>query len=196
MTAFEQSGVLDQQGASVPGILTFILADMIIFGLLFIGFMVERSGQLALFNQSAASLDVWLGMLNTLILVSSGLCVVVAVNAARAGRAAAVRFWLLWSFLIGAGFGINKVIEYGAKISHGITMLSNDFYMFYYVLTGMHFLHFLVGMVVLVVLWVRAWREPVDGPLFGIIESGALYWHMVDLLWIVIFPMLYLVGVA
>lgn len=58
--------------------------------------------------------------------------------------------------------------------------------MFYYVLTGVHFL--------LAVLWFRASREPVNGPLFGWIESGALYWHMVDLLWIVIFPMLYLLG--
>ena len=73
-------------------------------------------------------------------------------------------------------------------------MLSNDFFMFYFVLTGVHFAHFLVGMVVLALLWSRTRSEAVDGPLFGWIESGALYWHMVDLLWIVIFPMLYLLG--
>lgn len=180
--------------AKVPGILTFIIADMIIFGVLFIGFMGERSGQLALFDQSAAMLNVHLGLLNTLILMTSGLFVVFAVDAARHGRTALTRRWLLASFVVGGGFGVSKLMEYSDKFAHGISMLSNDFFMFYFVLTGAHFIHFLAGMVILAALWFRAARDPVDGPLFGWIESGALYWHMVDLLWIVIFPMLYLLG--
>lgn len=195
--AREAREVADLPGASkprVPGILTFILADVLVFGALFVGFMVERLGQLELFNRSAATLNVHLGLLNTLILVTSGLFVVLAVHAAREGRAKATRNWLLTSFVVGAGFGVNKLIEYSDKLAHGISMLTNDFFTFYYVLTGVHFLHFIGGMVVLAVLWFRASREPVDGPLFGWIESGALYWHMVDLLWIVIFPMLYLLG--
>lgn len=180
--------------ASAPGILTFIIADIIIFGVLFVAFMVQRMSQLELFNSSATTLDVQLGLGNTLILMTSGLFVVLAVHAARQGRARVTRQWLLVSFVVGAGFGVNKVIEYSAKISHGITMLSNDFFMFYFVLTGVHFLHFAVGMVVLAVLWLKAGREAVDGPLFNGIESGGLYWHMVDLLWIFIFPLLYLLG--
>jgi len=190
----EVYGLPGISNARAPGILTFILADVLVFGLLFVGFMVERLGQLELFNRSAAALDVHLGLLNTLILVTSGLFVVLAVHAAREGRSKATRNWLLASFVVGAGFGINKLIEYSDKLGHGISMLTNDFFMFYYVLTGVHFLHFLAGMVVLAVLWFRASREAVDGPLFGWIESGGLYWHMVDLLWIVIFPMLYLLG--
>jgi nitric oxide reductase NorE protein len=180
--------------AEAPGILTFILADVIVFGVLFVAFMVERLGQVKLFDQASASLDVRLGLLNTLILMTSGLLVVLAVHAARQGRSMLTRRCLLASFAVGAGFGISKAIEYSAKLAQGITMLSNDFFMFYYVLTGVHFLHFLAGMVVLAVLWFRAGREAVDGPLFGWIESGGLYWHMVDLLWIVIFPLLYLLG--
>lgn len=177
-----------------PGILTFIFADVAVFGLLFVAFMVERMHQVALFDRSSATLDVKLGLLNTLILLTSGLCVVLAVHAARQGCARVTRRWLLASFVIGAGFGITKLTEYSAKFGHGISMLTNDFYMFYFVLTGVHFLHFLAGMAVLAVLWFKAARDPVDGPLFGWIESGGLYWHMVDLLWIVIFPMLYLLG--
>lgn len=186
--------VPDAESAPAPGILTFIVADVIIFGVLFVAFMIERSSQIALFDRSAAALNASFGLLNTLILVTSGLCVVLAVHAARLGQAAATRGWLLASFAVGIGFGVTKLLEYSDKVAHGITMLSNDFFMFYYVLTGVHFLHFLAGMVVLAVLWFRAAREAVDGPLFGWIESGALYWHMVDLLWIVIFPMLYLLG--
>ena len=180
--------------ARFPGVLVFILADMLVFGALFVGFMVERLKQVALFDQSAAALDVRLGMLNTLILVTSGLLVVRAVHAARQGRATATRRWLMASFLVGAGFGVTKLIEYSDKLAHGISMLTNDFYMFYYVLTAVHFLHFLGGMAVLTYLWIRAARDEVDGPFFGVIESGGLYWHMVDLLWIFIFPMLYLLG--
>ncbi|MBS0368906.1 MAG: cytochrome c oxidase subunit 3 [Proteobacteria bacterium] len=184
----------DVPSAQAPGILTFIVADVIIFGVLFVAFMMERSAQLALFDRSAAALNASFGLFNTLILITSGLFVVLAVDAARHGRTAATRGWLLASLAVGAGFGVTKLIEYGDKLGHGITMLSNDFFMFYFVLTGVHFLHFLAGMIVLALLWFRAGREPVDGPLFGWIESGALYWHMVDLLWIVIFPMLYLLG--
>ena len=194
MTEFVSQGAPIQgaPGVRAPGILTFIIADILIFGVLFVSFMIERSHQVPLFDRSAAMLDVRLGLLNTLILMTSGLFVVLAVHAAREGRASPTRRWLLVSFLIGAGFGVNKVIEYSDKLAHNITMLSNDFFMFYFVLTGVHFVHFLVGMVVLALLWFRASSEAVDGPLFGWIESGGLYWHMVDLLWIVIFPLLYL----
>lgn len=182
------------RSGQVPGVLVFIIADMIVFCMLFVGFMTERMGQTALFDQSAATLDVRMGVFNTLILVTSGLCVVLAVHAAHAGRREATRRWLLVSFLIGAGFGVTKLLEYCAKIELGITMHTNDFYMFYYALTGAHFLHFIGGMIALAVLWFMVGREPLDGRLAGLVESGALYWHMVDLLWIFIFPMLYLLG--
>ena len=191
------SSVAPEQGAtvvSVPGVLIFIIADIIVFGMLFMGFMSERMGQLDLFNRSAAALNVQLGLLNTLILITSGMFVVLAVDAARHGKTIMTRRWLLVSMLVSIGFGVTKLIEYRDKFAHGINMLSNDFFMFYFVLTGAHFAHFVAGMILLAVLWFRAGREPIDGPLFGWIESGALYWHMVDLLWIVIFPMLYLLG--
>jgi len=178
----------------IPGIYFFILADLLVFAALFGGFMVERSSQLVLFNESAAALDTRLGVLNTLILVTSGLFVVLAVNAARAGRASSVRTWLAAAMVIGSGFGVSKVVEYRAKLGHGITMQSNDFYMFYYALTGAHFVHFLGGMTALAVVWHMARRKQVDGPFFGTIESAGLYWHMVDLLWLMIFPLLYLLG--
>ena len=180
--------------AHAPPILTFIVADMAAFGLFFVFFMIGRREQVALFDRSATLLNASLGMLNTLILVTSSWLVVIAVHAARRGDRARARAFLALALVVGAGFALTKVIEYGEKVSHGITLLSNDFFMFYFFLTGVHFLHFVIGMGVLAMLWVKAGQEPVDGPLLGWIESGGLYWHMVDLLWIVLFPMLYLLG--
>ena len=180
----------------IAGVHFFILADIIIFAALFGGFMIERSANIEVFNQSANQLSAWVGILNTLILVTSGLCVVLAVDAARQGKAAVARRWLVATFVIGAGFGVSKIMEYSDKISHDITMHTNDFFMFYYALTGAHFLHFIGGMGALVYIWLEAGKKPVDGELFGTIESVALYWHMVDLLWIFIFPILYLLGVS
>jgi nitric oxide reductase NorE protein len=181
----------------VSGVLVFMMADMIVFTMIFAGFMIERMGQLDLFNQSAATLDVRLGVLNTLILITSGFLVVLAVHAAHAGRRVATRRWLLLSFIVGAGFGVTKMTEYSGKIfGHGITMHTNDFYMFYFTLTGAHFFHFIAGMIILAALWFRVGREPLDTRLYKRIEAGALYWHMVDLLWIFIFPMLYLLGAS
>lgn len=179
----------------VAGIHFFILADLLVFAALFAGFMVERAAEVTLFNESAAALDPRVGIANTLILVTSGVCVVFAVNAARAGQAAVVRGWIVAAFVVGLGFGVSKVMEYGGKISDGITMHSNDFYMFYYALTGAHFLHFLGGMIALMFIWHMAGHRAVDGPFFGTIESVGLYWHMVDLLWLFIFPILYLLGI-
>ncbi|MBN3838412.1 cytochrome c oxidase subunit 3 [Burkholderia sp. Ac-20349] len=185
----------DARPAPVPGILFFIIADIAIFGAFFVAFMIERRGQLELFDVSSRSLNIGLGLLNTLILMTSGMFVAFAVNAARRAQVGQARRWLLLAMLVGAGFGVTKLTEYFDKFSHGISMLTNDFFMFYFVLTGAHFIHFVAGMIILATLWFRAAREPVhDGPLFEWIEAGALYWHMVDLLWIVIFPMLYLVG--
>ena len=194
--ADEPAAPLVRGSEPVSGILTFIIADLMVFAMLFTGFMVERSDKLALFNRSAAALDIKLGILNMLILVSSGVCVVFATAAAGQGRATATRHWTLAAFLIGAGFGVSKLVEYSDKFAHGITMQSNDFFMYYFALTGAHFLHFLGGMGALAFIWFRSFSHPVDGDFHNKIEAVGLYWHMVDLLWILIFPLLYLMDLG
>ena len=180
----------------VPGVFVFIIADMIVFAMLFAGFMDERSKQVELFKESASQLSVIFGVLNTIILVTSGLFIVLAVEAAREGKLKQFRGWLLASFIVGAGFGINKLIEYQDKLSHDITMLTNEFFMFYYALTGAHFLHFLGGMAAIAFIGYRSFKEDIDKELFPVVQSVALYWHMVDLLWIFIFPLIYLVSLS
>ena len=187
-------GASREQADPVSGILTFIIADLIVFAMLFTGFMVDRSHELAVFNRSANTLDFHLGLANLLILVTSGLCVVFASTAAREGRFVALRNWILAALVIGAGFGVSKALEYGDKVAHDISMHTNAFYMYYFALTGAHFLHFLGGMAALAFIWLRSLRHAGAPDFRGKLEAVGLYWHMVDLLWILIFPLLYVLG--
>jgi len=161
-------------------------------GVLFLLFMSERFKAVSLFEHSRQQLDPALGALNTLILVTSSWFVALAVHSARAGQREAVIRYLGAGMLVGTGFAVSKIFEYSHKISSGITLLTNDFFMFYFALTGLHFLHFLIGMVVLAICITKCRNDPLDAKYLVWIESSGCYWHMVDLLWIVLFPMMYL----
>ena len=178
--------------AGDEGVWFFITADITMFAVFFALFVVERYKAVALFEISRQKLDPVLNVLNTLILLSSSWLVALAVHSARSGRRDAVQRYLTLGMLVGAGFAVSKIFEYWQKISHGITLLSNDFFMFYFALTGLHFLHFVIGMVVLAVCLAKSRTEALDQKYVVWIESSGCYWHMVDLLWIVLFPMLYL----
>ena len=176
----------------VEGVWVFIAADMTIFALLFLSFMVGRQADPALYEASRQALDVDFGGLNTLILLSSSWCVVMAVEAVRRNALDRVPHWIAGGLLLGLSFLVSKAFEYGAKIQAGITMLSNDFYMYYYTMTGLHLFHVVAGNVLLVVLWTMARQRRFTPGNAVVLECGATYWHMVDLLWIVLFPLLYL----
>lgn len=183
-------------GRHVTGVLTFILADMIVFAMLFIAFLIDRRAEPDLFREGALSLSLRLGFLNTSILIGSGVFMVMAVNAARKQNLPGVRRWTCLALLTGSLFGISKLFEYLDKLSHGITLTTNNFYMFYYALTGAHFLHFLGGAGALSILLIRGYQHKGDPSYFKHVEAVGLYWHMVDLLWLFIFPLLYLLTFA
>jgi nitric oxide reductase NorE protein len=174
------------------GVWVFIIADMGAFALFFLIFTIGRVSAPALFEQSRQHLDINLGLLNTLILLTSSLFMVRAVEAARTGVRAAVIGNLALTMLIGSGFAVTKIIEYAAKASAGIGLTTNEFFTYYYVFTGIHFLHFLIGIGALTMMLVKARRDVLDAKFQTWIESVGCYWHMVDLLWIMLFPMIYL----
>lgn len=174
----------------------FLIADSISFALFFLVFMVERLGQPAVFAESARQLNEGMGLLNTAILITGSWLVVLAVNAAKIGDGAKTRQRLIAAIAVSSLFLVVKVIEYSAKISAGITPVTNDFYTFYFALTGFHLFHYLLGMAALIYLTTTAPRISAgDAQAKGWLEAGALFWHLVDLLWIYIFAMLYLLGV-
>jgi len=174
------------------GVWVFILGDMVIFGLLFGTFLFYRADDPALYQRSQATLNQNFGAINTIVLLSSSWLVAKAVQCARQGARRQVSRLLAAAWLCGLVFAVVKVLEYSEKISHGITLVTNDFYMYYFVLTGLHFVHLLLGMGVLGYLWIRSRHTPAAGDL-SVLESGASFWHLADLLWIVLFPLIYLI---
>ncbi|MEX1667407.1 cytochrome c oxidase subunit 3 family protein [Zhongshania guokunii] len=175
------------------GIWIFVLGDMFIFGLFFVTFAYYRSFDLELFQSSQAQLNQNWGALNTVLLLTSSWFVVLGMSAVRKGLRGMARKCLSLAWLCGLGFGIVKIFEYGEKIEHGINLTTNDFFMYYYIFTGIHFLHLIIGMGVLTYMILRLrHNKPLKDDL-ALLESGATYWHMVDLLWIVLFSILYLI---
>lgn len=175
------------------GIWVFIMGDMVVFALFFLVFAFYRGEQPALFSASQATLNTGLGLANTLLLLTSSWFVIEAVQAARRGLARLSCGLFFLAFLCGLAFSGIKLVEYSEKIAAGITLTSNDFFMFYYIFTGLHFVHVLVGLVLLVFVMMTLARPATGESGMHFIEVGASYWHMVDVLWIILFPLIYLV---
>lgn len=185
-------GSADAQLPGDAGVWFFIVADMCAFALFFLIFSLGRHAQPALYEAGRGQLDLALGLANTLILLTSGAFMALATRQARLGQWGAARRSLSATLVIGSAFAVTKVIEWGNKLHHGIGLTTNEFYTYYFVFTGIHFLHFLIGVVVLVVLIGRCGSAQAQDDKLRWIEAGGAYWHMVDLLWIVLFAMLYL----
>ncbi|MEU9449038.1 cytochrome c oxidase subunit 3 family protein [Streptomyces sp. NPDC048277] len=176
----------------VEGVWVFLGADLVIFCVLFVSFMNDRRAQSALFEKSRLTLSHTLGGADTLILLTSSWLVALAVGAARRDERKRSRICLTGGFLTGAAFVLSKSVEYGEKFAVGITPATDPFYMWYFTLTGMHLAHVVVGSCLLAALRVRSRRS---APRVGdqvLLESVASFWHLVDLLWIIMFPLLYL----
>lgn len=175
-----------------PGIWAFIAADCAGFAIFFLVFMTERMKEPLLYDESARHLDIPLGVVNTLILISSSWLVALAITALEQGKRERAGRLLLFGLGVASLFAVFKIIEYQDKVAGGITPVTNSFYSFYFILTGVHFLHYLIGLAVLIAMLVTLRRTNGSAEGTGWLESGALYWHMVDLLWLFLFPMLYL----
>jgi nitric oxide reductase NorE protein len=196
------AGTLPESGAAAAaprlpgdaGMWVFVLGDMVIFGAYFIIFMVYRGHQQASFLASQRHLSLASGVVNTLLLLASSRFIALAVAAARAGQVQRARRLVLCGGLCGCGFLLVKAHEWYSLVNAGLTIQHGNFYMFYYAFTGVHLFHVLAGLIVLGVIWAELCRPEgrPGGRRAWLIEAGAIYWHMVDLLWIILFALLYL----
>lgn len=169
----------------------FIYAELLVFGVFFLAYAFTRAGHVELFNHYQQYLDRESGAINTIVLITSSFFVVRAVNAIKRGASRFCARWLGLAILSGGVFVGLKLLEFAAKYADGITLSTNTFYMFYLSLTFFHFMHVLMGMVILLVVAVKAARGAYSVGNHVGVETGASYWHMVDLVWIVLFPLVY-----
>ena len=176
----------------VDGVWVFIGADSVIFAILFLSFMQERLKNPDVFETSRQTLNMHLGGIDTLILLTSSWSVALAVQAMKRDLVDREPLLLLGGAVTGLMFMVSKAIEYFQKFAHGITPGTNPFFMWYFTLTGIHLIHVVVGTSMLTYLWIRSRRGTYDHLHKAVPESVASYWHLVDLLWIVLFPLLYL----
>jgi nitric oxide reductase NorE protein len=174
------------------GVWILICGDLVMFSIMFGVFLFYRRDDLELFQSSQRHLNQLFGLINTFFMLTSSWFVAMAVEAARNRRIDATVLLFRLGFACGLGFAIVKMLEYGEKFRSGIIVDTNDFYMYYYVLTGIHFLHVLIGMGVLAFMAHSASKGDFTPIKIGHFESGASFWHLVDLLWISLFALLYL----
>ena len=198
-----------QHEAATLGMWVFLVTEVMFFGGMFTGYTLYRHNDFAAFEAGSRQLDLLLGAVNTGVLLTSSLAMAFAVHATAAGRRKAAIGWLLTTVLLGTAFLGIKGYEYWHKFETGL--VPGDafqspipqaginpghvemFFVFYFVMTGIHALHMLIGLGVLAVLLVMVSRDEHVERVATSVEMTGLYWHFVDAIWVFLFPLLYLI---
>jgi cytochrome c oxidase subunit 3 len=189
--------------ASKTGMWLFLFTEMLLFGGLFIVYSVYRFKNQEAFHQAAYELDVTVGTINTIILLISSMTIAMSITALQKKNKKLSLALLGATFLLGLVFLVNKYFEWGGKIGHGIypgsEVLADRgqgdvlFFGLYYFMTGLHALHIVIGMVFIGFIMVYVWKGKQTFDNFALTENSGLYWHLVDLVWIYLFPLFYLI---
>ena len=194
-TTSTESNIENEQRL-LPGDLAiwfFIFAELLVFAIFFIVYSIQRLQHVELFNQYQQTLNKETGAINTALLITASYFVVRAVQEIKKNNVDTCISWLYRSLGMGAGFLMLKSYEFYSKFSVGINLNTNDFYFFYISLTFFHFLHVILGMIIISFVILFAKKGRYSAKEHTGIETAASYWHMVDLVWIVLFPLVYII---
>ena len=195
-----------QHDAATLGMWAFLVTEIMFFGGMFLAYTVYRSVYPDAFSHASNHMDVVLGTINTAVLIGSSLSVAMAVHAAHASQRKALLIYLLITIVLGAVFLGIKMTEYRHHFEARLVPGWNFFYegadarhaaiffSFYFTMTAMHAVHMIIGIAMFLVLAWNAWRGRYSHLYFTPVEMGGLYWHFVDIVWIFLFPLFYLVG--
>lgn len=197
---------MGKQGDSLGkkiGMWLFLYTEIMLFGGLFVVYANYYHRYTAEFIEGGKALDIITGTANTILLLTSSFTVAASITAIRRGKKRNAAIFLGSAVAMGLLFLVNKYFEWGEKFSHGVYPGSPDladgpqgltvFFGLYYTITGLHGLHVVVGLVVLIVCSVLVLRGRIDQSDYVILENSGLFWHLVDLIWIFIFPLFYLI---
>jgi heme/copper-type cytochrome/quinol oxidase subunit 3 len=168
----------------------FLASEIPVFGGLIASYIVVRLGSTG-WGEASSHLNFNLALINTFLLLTSSMTVVMAHAAAQENDFRRVANFLALTILLGVGFLGVKAVEYTTEITHGFVPATGIFWSFYYGMTGLHGLHVLAGIIVNVVLWIAALKGSLARHSHRV-ELAGLYWHFVDIVWIFLFPLLYL----
>lgn len=176
------------------GIWAFLATELLLFGALFTAYAQFRITHAELFHQEHLKLNRVLGALNTLVLLTSSLTIAVGIAAIRRGLQKLLKICLSLTLALACGFLFIKYLEWSHDFHQGWFPRTNLFFGLYFMMTGLHGLHVLAGMGVMIWLLVKAQRGAFSAEYNTPVEITGLYWHFVDLVWIYLFPLLYLIG--
>ena len=195
-----------QLEASILGMWVFLVTEIMFFGGLFMAYLVYRHTYPLAWTESSHQLNVLLGGINTAVLICSSLTMALAVRSAQVGSRKGQLVNLVITIAFGTTFLVIKFFEYKAKFEHGLVpgpffhpleplpFGSEIFFSLYFIMTGIHALHMVVGIVLMLIILTMAWKGRFTPDYYGPIEVSGLYWHFVDIVWIFLFPLLYLLG--
>jgi cytochrome c oxidase subunit 3 len=196
----------EQREASSLGMWLFIAQEIMFFGGLFLAYTVYRSLYPEAWAEASHHLNWRMGAINTAVLIGSSLTMALAVHAAALGHRRQIVAWLVSTVLLGSVFLGVKVVEYSDKFRHHLVPgphfefpgphggQAQIFYSLYFAMTGLHAAHMIIGIpIILTIAWF-AHRGRYDAQYYTPVELTGLYWHFVDIIWIFLFPLLYLVG--
>jgi len=190
--------------ASKIGMWLFIFTELLLFGILFVIYSVYRYLNHDAFHLAAADLDTFTGAVNTLILLVSSMTIAMSVTALQKKNKPLTLSLNGITFVIGVVFLVNKYFEWGAKFDHGIfpgsatlaeTLSQGEilFFGLYFIMTGLHALHIIIGLVFIAVVMWKVAKGKVHAERSALLENSGLYWHLVDIIWIFLFPLFYLI---
>jgi len=185
------------------GMWLFLFTEMLLFGGLFIVYTVYRYKNATAFHLAAEELSVFVGTFNTIILLISSATVAMSITAIQKNNKRLSVGLLCITIVLGLAFLVNKYFEWGEHLreqifpgSHELALRGHGdvlFYGLYYFMTGLHALHIIVGLVLIVIITISVAKEKINAESFVFLENGGLYWHLVDLIWIFLFPLFYLI---
>lgn len=189
--------------ASKLGMWLFIFTEILLFGGLFIVYSVYRYKYPVAFHLANQELDRTVGLINTIILLISSMTVAMSVSAIQQGKRKLTIGLLSMTIFLAFLFLVNKYFEWGLKFEHGLypgSLTLQDlshgdilFFGLYFLMTGLHALHIIIGMTFLIVILVKVKNQRINSGDYVLLENGGLYWHLVDLIWIFLFPLFYLI---
>jgi cytochrome c oxidase subunit III len=176
------------------GMWLFIATELLLFGGLFAAYTIYRAKYPQMFHEQHAELNKPIGALNTVVLICSSLTMALGVGSIKRGKQRLLRLFLLLTILLGIMFLVNKYFEWGHEFKDHNYPGTSIFFALYFMMTGLHMIHVIAGLIVLTGVLMLSFTGRFSDKYNTPVELGGIYWHLVDLIWIYLFPLLYLIG--